>query len=448
MIGMCGNAELETAAAAATRAQRQWAGMTFDSRQEVLLAVLGRIQAHRAEIEELIIAETGSLRGKAEYEVSAAMGEIMAAIGLAGQPRGELLASQDPNRLSISERIPVGTVAAITPWNFPLVLAMRVIAPAIALGNAVILKPSPETPLSGGLLLAKLFEGTRAPHGLFQVLCGDQAFSEALVAHSHVDMVHFTGSSAVGREIARKTGESLRRVSLELGGNNALIVLDDADIEQAATLGAWSAFHYQGQTCISAGRHIVSSRVVDSYVKALVAKASRLRVGDPREPNTDIGPIVNTRQLSRALGLLNDSVSAGAVIETGGDHNGRFMRPTVLTHVTREMPIWTEEIFAPIAPVVTFDTDEEAIQIANESQYGLVDSVVTGSEKRGLAVADKLKAGMVHLNDATPIDEPAAPFGGVGASGLGAPSGGQPNLEAFTERKWVTVQRETPHYPF
>jgi benzaldehyde dehydrogenase (NAD) len=328
------------------------------------------------------------------------------------------------------------------------VLGMRVIAPAIALGNVVLIKPSPETPASGGLAIAELFEAAGAPAAVFQVLPGDTEVGERLVTHPDVAMIHFTGSTAVGRQIAATAGGLLKKVSLELGGNNALLVLDDADVEQATIIGAWSAFHYQGQTCITAGRHIVERGVADDYVAALAARAAAIRVGNTVTEEVGLGPMINGQQLDRARAMLDEAVAEGATIVTGGSTDGPFFRPTVVTGVRRDSRLWAEEIFAPIAPVLVVDSDDEAVEVANDTAYGLVDSVLSADTYRAVEVARRLRAGMVHVNDATPQDEALAPFGGIGSSGLGGRSGGDSNLEEFTERRWLTVNPGPAHYPY
>lgn len=446
--GLGDSALLDEAVTAAHRAQAQWARQPYAVRARLVRAVAAQLEAHADELADLIVRETGSIRGKADYEVGGAVEELLVAAGLASQPRGDVLASQDSGRFSFSERTPVGVVAAITPWNFPLILAMRVIAPAIALGNAVILKPSPETPLSGGLAIAQAFDEAGAPAGLFQVICGDTQFSQALVAHTGVDMIHFTGSTSVGSQIASVAGAQLKKVSLELGGNNAFIVLDDADADYASMLGAWSTFHYQGQTCISASRHIVAAALAEDYSARLAERADAIAVGDPRDPSSGIGPMISERQAARAERLLEESIALGARVIAGGTRQGVFFRPTVVVDVTPDMPLWTEEVFAPIAPVMAVASDADAVALANDTSYGLVDAVVTPDEGRARAVAASLKAGMVHINDATPVDEAVAPFGGIGSSGLGGRSGGRSNLEDFTELRWTTVQQNRLHYPY
>jgi benzaldehyde dehydrogenase (NAD) len=446
--GLAGEADVDSAVAAAKAAQPDWAGRTYAERATLLRDVAAALADRAGPLRELIMRETGCIGGKADYEIGAAASELTEAAALASRATGELLPTGHAGRFSLSERLPLGLVGVITPWNFPLVLGMRVIAPAIALGNVVLIKPSPETPVSGGLAIAELFAAAGVPPGVFQVLPGDVAVGERLVSHPDIAMIHFTGSTAVGREIAQTAGGLLKKVSLELGGNNALLVLDDADLEQATMIGAWSAFHYQGQTCITAGRHIVERPVADGYAVGLAARADAITLGNTVTEEVGLGPMINARQLDRAKAMLDEAVAGGAKIIAGGTVDGPYFRPTVVTGVSCESRLWTEEIFAPIAPILVVDGDEEAIEAANDTPYGLVNSVLSGDPYRGVQVARRLRAGMVHVNDATPQDEALAPFGGVGQSGLGGRSGGDSNIEEFTQRRWLTVSSESAHYPY
>ena len=439
--------DVDAAVAAAVAAQREWAATSYDERAAILRRAAAALERRADEVTDLIVRETGSIPGKAQYEVGGAANELYEAAGLTSRAVGEVLPSHSPGRFSLAERIPVGVVAAITPWNFPLILGMRVTAPALALGNAVVLKPSPETPLSGGTLIAELLAGAGLPAGVFSVVAGGQDVGERLVEHPGTSMVHFTGSSAVGAKIAAAAGAQLKRVSLELGGNNALVVLDDADLDQAVMIGAWSAYHDQGQTCITAGRHIVARNLYDAYVDALAARAAAITVGDPKG-GAGLGPMINERQRDRAHGFLEQSVAQGATVVEGGTYDGLFYRPTVVTDVTTDMPLWTEEIFAPVAPVLPVDSEEQAVALVNDTRYGLVNAVLTGDPDRGLRVAGRLRSGMVHVNDSTCLDEAHVPFGGLGASGLGGRSGGDANLDEFTERRWVSLQRAAVEYPY
>jgi benzaldehyde dehydrogenase (NAD) len=448
VAGLADQADVDAAVATARAAQSAWADRSFADRAATLRAAAAALSGQAAELRELIMRETGCIGGKADYEIAAATSELIEAAALASRSPGELVPTTHTGRLSLSERIPVGLVGAITPWNFPLVLGMRVIAPALALGNAVLLKPSPETPVSGGLAIAGLFAEAGLPAGLFQVLPGDVEVGQRLVTHPDIAMIHFTGSTAVGRQIAATAGGLLKKVSLELGGNNALIVLDDADLDQATMIGAWSSFHYQGQTCITAGRHIVTEGIAQAYADGLAARANAITVGNTVTENVGLGPMINQRQLDRAKTLLDDAVSEGATVLAGGTTDGPFFRPTVVTGVPAHSKLWTEEIFAPIAPIVVVKDADEAVAVANDTGYGLVNSVLTADLFRGSQIARRLRAGMVHVNDATPQDEATAPFGGIGQSGLGGRSGGDANLEEFTERRWLTVNPGAVHYPY
>ena len=311
--------DVDAAVAAANAAQPDWAATPYDERAAVSAPRAVALQERADEITDLIVRETGSIPGKAAYEVGgAAERAVRGGRRSPRAPSAEILPSHSPTRVSIAERVPCGVVGAITPWNFPLILGMRVVAPALALGNTVVLKPSPETPLSGGMLIAALLADAGLPAGALNVVTGDQEIGERIVGHPGTSMIHFTGSSAVGSRIAEVAGKQLKRVSLELGGNNALLVLDDADLEQAAMIGAWSAWHYQGQTCITAGRHIVARNLYEPYVEALAAKAAAIAVGDPTQDGIGLGPMINERQRDRAHAFLSDSVAQGANVVEGG----------------------------------------------------------------------------------------------------------------------------------
>jgi benzaldehyde dehydrogenase (NAD) len=446
--GVASEADVDRAVRSAKEAQPGWAALGYDERAGLLRRVARLLEDRSAEIAALIVRETGGIPGKAEYEVAAAQGELYEAAALTSRASAEVLPSHNPGKLNLVQRVPVGVVAAITPWNFPIVLGFRVVAPALALGNTVILKPAPETPLTGALLISELFAAAGAPPGVFQGLPGDDDTGRKLVAHPHVNMIHFTGSSPVGREIAIQAAADFKRVSLELGGNNAYVVLDDADVDQASMVGAWSAFHYSGQTCITAGRHLVARDVFDDYVERIAARARGIAVGDPSSGAVGLGPMISESQVERGHKILEDSVAMGARVVEGGTHEGLFYRPTVVVDVTPEMPVWREEIFAPVAPVLAVDDDAQALALVNDTPYGLVNAVFTGSPARGLAFAEGVRSGMVHVNDSTCLDEAHVPFGGVGHSGLGGRSGGEANLEEFTERRWIGVQRTPVEYPY
>jgi benzaldehyde dehydrogenase (NAD) len=440
--------DVARAAAAAAAAQPAWAETSYQERARILRRAAEVYEAHRPEFGTWTMRETGAVRSKMHHEQNFAYQEMLNAATMPSQPYGSLMPSAVRGRLSMVRRVPAGVVGAITPWNSPTVLGMRVVAPALALGNAVVLKPDPKTPVVGGAIFAAVFAEAGLPDGLLQVVVGGADVGEALVTDPNVAVASFTGSTAVGRRVGQLAGGLLKKVSLELGGNNAFVVLDDADLAAAASAGAFASFQFQGQVCFAAGRHLVHRSVADAYVEALTAKARRLRLGDPYREDVQLGPIVNEKQLARVDGIVQRSIAGGARLAEGGTHEGLFYRPTVLTNVTTDLPAWTDEIFGPVAPVTTFETDEEALALANASEYGLVAAVYSRSISRGLALANRIKAGMVHVNDGTLNDEAIVPFGGMGVSGNGSRFGGEANFEAFTEWQWVTVRDEPPSFPF
>ena len=440
--------DVARAAAAAKAAQPAWAETSYQERARILRKAADIYEANREEFGTWTMRETGASHSKMHHESNFAYGEILSASTLPWQPYGSLVPTVVKGRLSMIRRIPVGVVGAITPWNSPSVLGMRVVAPALALGNAVILKPDPQTPVIGGAMFEAVFREAGLPEGLLQIVIGGADVGEALVTDPNVNAVSFTGSTAAGRRVGELAGGRLKKVALELGGNNAFIVLDDADLAAATAAGAFSSFQFQGQVCFAAGRHIVHESVAGDYLDALRSKAEGLRMGDPYREDVQLGPIVNEKQVRRVADIVDRSVAGGARLVIGGGHEGLFYEPTVLADVTQDLPAWTDEIFGPVAPVTTFRTDEEAIALANSSEYGLVGAVYSRSLSRGLSVANRIKAGMVHVNDGTLNDEATIPFGGTGMSGNGARYGGEANLDNFTEWQWVTVRDEPPTFPF
>jgi benzaldehyde dehydrogenase (NAD) len=440
--------DVARAAAAAKAAQPVWAETSYQERARILRKAADIYEANREEFGTWTMRETGASHSKMHHESNFAYGEILSASTLPWQPYGSLVPTVVKGRLSMVRRIPVGVVGAITPWNSPSVLGMRVVAPALALGNAVVLKPDPQTPVIGGAMFEAVFREAGLPEGVLQIVVGGADVGEALVTDPNVNLVSFTGSTAAGKRVGELAGARLKKVSLELGGNNAFIVLDDADLAAATAAGAFSSFQFQGQVCFAAGRHIVHESVAGEYVDALRDKAQKLRLGDPYREDVQLGPIVNEKQIRRVADIVDRSVEGGARLVTGGSHEGLFYQPTVLAEVTQDLPAWTDEIFGPVAPVTTFRTDEEALELANSSEYGLVGAVYSRSMSRGLSIAQRIKAGMVHVNDGTLNDEATIPFGGTGLSGNGTRYGGEANLDNFTEWQWVTVRDEPPTFPF
>lgn len=447
-IGIANSADVDAAVAAAVEARQAWTDTTFDKRASIIREAARLLRERTDEFVLWNTRECGSIPPKGQWEVGITYEQMLQAADLAGQPNGLILPSNVPGRTNLQRRLPMGVVGVIAPWNFPLFLAMRSVAPALALGNAVILKPDSQSAVTGGALIAQLFEDAGLPAGVLHVLAGGAATGDALVRHPKVDMISFTGSTAVGRQIGEYCGRALKKVALELGGNNAMIILDDADLEGAASCAAWGSFLHQGQICMAAGRHLVHRRVAEAYAEKLTQRAKNLHVGDPNVGPCHLGPLINSRQTDRVHQLVSETVAAGATLMTGGTRDGNFYQPTVLFGVEPNMAAFKDEIFGPVAPITVFDTDEEAIALVNSSDYGLSAAIHTVSYPRGLAIADRIRTGMVHINDQPVNCEPHVPFGGMGASGLGGHFGGSASLELFTQSQWVSLAAKPAQYPF
>jgi benzaldehyde dehydrogenase (NAD) len=446
-IGIATPDDVARAVTMAAAAQPAWAARPHTERSAILRRAAGLWEANAAEIEDWVIRESGKVTPAAQFETHVSVQEIYEAASLPSRPYGDLLPSEQP-RLSFAERVPVGVVGVISPFNFPQILSIRSVAPGLALGNAVVLKPDPRTSVCGGVVLARIFEEAGLPEGLLHVLPGGPDVGEALITDPLVRLISFTGSTAVGRRVGELAARHLKRAHLELGGNSALVILDDADVAAAASAGAWGSFLHQGQICMTTGRHLVADRVYDDYVAALADKAAHLPVGDPASGQVALGPIIDERQRDKVHAFVTASTDAGARLAAGGSYEGLFYRPTVLADVTTEMPAYASEVFGPVAPVLRFGSFDEAAQIAAQTEYGLSLGILTKDVMRGLELARRIPTGIVHINEQTVDDEPNVPFGGIFDSGTGTRFGGTANLEAFTETRWVTIRGDIAPYPF
>jgi benzaldehyde dehydrogenase (NAD) len=447
-VGRANAEDVRLAGAAAASAQRAWATRPYTERAAVLRRAGDLFLAYAEEISWWLIRESGAIPGRAAFEIDVASQECFEAAGLASAPYGELLRSQQ-ERLSLSRRTPAGVVGVIAPFNVPLILAIRAVAPALALGNSVILKPDPRTAVCGGVSIARIFEEAGLPPGVLHMLPGGPDVGEAIVADPRVRVIAFTGSTQAGRAVGRLASEHLKRAHLELGGNSALIVMDDVDLDQAASIGAWGSFFNQGQVCMTTGRHLVDVRVADAYAERLAAHADALSVGDPFRADVALGPIIDSHQRDKIHALVSASVGEGATVLAGGTYDGLFYRPTVLRDVTPRTPAFTDEVFGPVAPVLAFDGLDQLVDIATRSNYGLSLGILSADVGRALELSARIPSGAVHINDQTVNDEATIPFGGVLDSGTGSRHGGvQANLDAFTDLQWVTVRSQLAHYPF
>ncbi len=446
-MGLATEADVHKAAAAASDAQRGWAATPYNERAAVLRRAGDLWHANAEEITGWLMRETGAIGPFGGFQIMTSAEECYEAAALASTPYGELLRSSSP-RLSLARRVPVGVVGVIAPFNVPTILSIRAVAPALALGNAVLLKPDPRTAVAGGAILAEIFAQAGLPDGLLHVLPGGADVGSALVTEPTVRVISFTGSTKAGRAVATLAAQHLKRVHLELGGNSALLVLDDVDVDAASSVGAWGSFAHQGQVCMAASRHLVQSGMADDYIAALAARADHLPVGDPTSGVVALGPVIDAGQRDRIHSLVTESVDAGARLAAGGTFEDLYYRPTVLADVPTTARAYTEEVFGPVAPIVRFDSVDDVVRLAAETPYGLSIGILTRDVMRGLEIADRIPSGLVHINDQTINDEATIPFGGVKDSGTGARHGGpQANLEAFTETQWVTVRGTLPEYP-
>lgn len=447
-FGLASAKDLDLATQSAQSAQSSWASMSYEERSAVLRKASDITLQNAESIMMWLIREAGSAKGKAGFEVHLVSGEFYSASALAMAPYGQLLRSSKP-RLSMARRLPVGIVGVISPFNFPQILSIRSVAPALALGNAVILKPDTRTAVSGGLILAAILKEAGLPDNLLHVLPGGADLGSAIVEHPSIRVISFTGSTQAGRKVGELGAKNLKHVHLELGGNNAMIVLDDVDVPAAVSAGAWGSFLHQGQICMTTGRHLVHASIYDEYVERLSNTANGIPVGNGATTDAPLGPIIDQPQLDRIHALVTSSVADGAKLSAGGTFDGLFYRPTVLADCQPSHAAFNQEVFGPVAPVMRFSSLDEAVNIVNQSQYGLSLAILTKDALRGLALSERMRSGIVHINDQTVDDEPSIPFGGVGFSGTGSRFGGfEANIDAFTETQWVTMQSEIERYPF
>src|SRR4051812_14924014 len=451
VLAPVGRATPEDVVAAADRAraaQREWAATSFEERAAVLRRAGDVLRANADEIKGWLAQESGAIQPFGDFQVHTSAQECYEASALPSHPYGELLRTGLP-RLSFARRLPAGVVGVIAPFNVPTILAIRAVGPALALGNAVILKPDPRTAISGGAMFARVLEQAGLPAGVLQVLPGGVDVGEALVTAPPVRVIAFTGSTRAGRAVGALAGQHLKRAHLELGGNAALIVLPDVDVALAASVGAWGTFSHQGQVCMATSRHLVHRDIAEEYTAVLAEKVDKLPVGDPFREQVAMGPLIDAGQRDRVHELVTASVDGGATLRTGGTFEGLFYWPTVLGDVPVDAPAYREEIFGPVAPVTPFSSLDEVVGLASGTEYGLSLGILTRDVYAGLELAERIPSGLVHINDQTVNDEAVAPFGGVGASGTGSRHGGpMANIEAFTETQWVTLRGDLPAYPF
>jgi aldehyde dehydrogenase (NAD+) len=443
-------ADLNEAYVVAAKAQIDWSSAAPAARAAIMLRAVSIMDARHAEITDWLIRESGGTRLKAEAEFQSVRWITLESATFPNRVEGRILANDEPGKESRAYRAPLGVIGVISPWNMPMYLSQRSIAPALALGNAVVTKPAPDTPVTGGLLIAKIFEEAGLPPGLLNIINGPtDEIGDAFTLHPIPKMISFTGSSPVGRHIGSlaMTGPQIKRVALELGGNNPSVVLDDADLDVAVRANVLGRFLHQGQICMSTNRIIVDAKIYDEFVNRFVEHVRGLKYGDPKDPSVVVGPVINERQLKGHLAHIEGARAAGARQLLGGDPEGLVLPPHVFVDVDNSMTIARDELFGPLAPIIKVNGEEEALRVANDTEFGLSSAVFTKDRERGVRFALKLEAGMTHINDHSVHDAPTGPFGGEKNSGVGR-FGGEWIIREFTTDHWVTIQHRPAAHPF
>lgn len=440
--------DIDEAYQSASVAHRSWSQAMPSVRREVLFKATEILKRRKDEIIELLIRETGSTAVKAEIEWNLVYQGTLEASTYPFRMTGEIIPTSIPGKEGMVFRKPIGVIGVISPWDFSLQLTNRSVAPAIALGNCVVLKPASTTPITGGLLFAEIYEEAGLPAGVLSVVAGSASeIGDVFVEHPVPRLISFTGSTEVGRHIGELCGKNLKRVSLELGGNGPFVVLEDADIKEAVDAAVVGKFLNAGQICMAINRIIVVDKIYDEFTNRFSEKVKSLKWGDPMDEKVSFGPIIDQKQFDSIRKIVSETEKAGAKKILDGESDGLVMHPVIFSEVTNDMPAARNEIFGPVAVLIRAKNEEDALNIANDTEYGLSSAVFSGDIYRGMEFAKKVEAGMTHVNDITVNDEPNSPFGGEKNSGIGR-FGGEWALREFTTDHWVTVQKESRTYPF
>ncbi|UPK46325.1 aldehyde dehydrogenase family protein [Paenibacillus pabuli] len=439
--------DIDQAYEAAQKSSVEWKKSLPAVKESVLRKVSALMAERKEEIIKLLITESGSTRIKAEAEFASAKRIVDEAASFPYRMKGEILPSNTPGKENRVVREPKGIIGVIGPWNFPLHLCLRSVAPAIALGNGVVIKPASDTPITAGWLIAELFEQAGLPKGVLNVVAGSGSeIGDYFVAHPVPKVISFTGSTGVGQGIGKLAGEHLKETALELGGNNAMVVLEDADVERAAESAVFGKFLHQGQICMALNRIIVHADIYDKFVESFVTKTKKIQAGDPSDAQTLVGPLIREKEVERLLDLIKGAEAEGATLLLGGTSKGSVLEPTVLADVKQDQHIVQQELFGPVAVIMKAQDEQEAVRLANDTPYGLSGSLFTGNLERGYQVAQQIESGMVHVNDQSVNDEAHVMFGGEKSSGVGR-FGGDWAIEKFTRTRWISIQHQYRDYP-
>ena len=438
-VAMAGEKDLEHALNAAQEAFPAWGSTLPGVREALLLKAAECLAARKEEIIELLITESGSAWKKAVQETEGCIGILKTAAGECKRVSGTVYTPVERNNFSFSVRVPAGVVLAIAPFNYPLLLAMKKVAYILAAGDTCILKPASATPVSG-LIIASIFHEAGLPAGVLNVVpCPGALLGEKLVSDPRIRVITFTGSTDVGVRIAQQAAKDLKRCTMELGGKNPMIVLRDYDVDQAVHLAGYGAFFHQGQVCMATSKIIVEEPVYEEFCEKMAERARGMKVGDPHDHETVIGPLIDEKHCAFVDRQIEEAVQAGARVLTGGTHEGPYYAPTVLADVTPTMRIFDEESFAPVTSVIRAADEEEALELCNNSRYGLSSALLTYDMRKVFALSARMNIGKIHVNDTSFVSGTVTPSGGLKYSGIGK-EGGKYSIEEYTDLKWITIQ--------
>ncbi|MCM3567062.1 aldehyde dehydrogenase family protein [Neobacillus mesonae] len=447
-ISIASKAQLESAFEAANKAQKEWA-KDPGLRKSVIEKVIAYFKEHQQEIVEVLVTESGSSVLKSNVEVSFSIADLEESLKMIDQVgKSATVDSVIPGKVNKVYRLPLGVISSISPFNFPLYLSMRTIAPALALGNAVVHKADIQTGISGGSIIAKAFEEAGVPAGVFNSILTDiSEIGDTMITNPYSKLISFTGSTGVGKHIGEAAGGLLKRTALELGGNNPFVVLKDADVDQAVKAAIMGKYLHQGQICMSINRIIVHEDLYDEFARKFVEQAKQIPYGNPKDPSTVIGPLINHVQMDKALSYIGKAKEAGNELLLEGKREGNVLTPYIFGNVKNNSSLAQTELFSPVVSLIKAPSDQEAIEMANDTSYGLSSAVFTSDLARGEEAAVQIEAGMTHVNDQTVNCLSNTPFGGMKGSGIGR-FGNPWIVDEFTQAKWVSVQEKPMDYPF
>lgn len=447
-ISLASKMQLDSAFEAANKAQKEWA-KDAELRKSVIEKVIAYFKENQQDIVDVLVSESGSSVLKSNVEIDFAIADLEESLKMVNKiNEGDTVESAIPDKVNKVYRLPLGVISSISPFNFPLYLSIRTIAPALALGNAVVHKADIQTAISGGSVIAKAFEEAGIPAGVFNSILTDiPEVGDGMIINPHAKLISFTGSTGVGKHIGKVAGGLLKRTALELGGNNPFVVLKDADVDQAVKAAIMGKYLHQGQICMSINRIIVHEDLYEEFASRFVEHAKQLPYGNPKDASTVIGPLINHTQIDKVLGHIEEAKKDGSELLLEGKREGNVLTPFIFGNVNNNDNIANAELFSPVVSLIKATSDEEAIQIANDTEYGLTSSVFTSDLTRGEETAVQIESGMTHVNDQPVNTFPNIPFGGMKGSGIGR-FGNPWVVDEFTQAKWVSVQEKPMNYPF